>query len=299
MLPYKRYLQRLLTFAVFLSMSACVVPASPLLQDWPCEKDSDCPFSVKCCPGIDGATAGKTCQTECKECNSGDRQPCYDEELKDTLDKGICKVGTQICLEDGTWADCQQAVYPAQEVCNGKDDDCDGKVDDGVTPCECHKNKATQECYTGDPSSAGKGICTKGTQTCQSDFTWSACKGDVQPQTESCNGKDDDCDGETDEGCQCPSGCNVDKDCVVAACGTKTSCVSGSCSEPETNQCVQQACKISLQCYTEQSCFEQNKIRCVNEVCIACKVSCTTDEVCRVCGLNAICQAGKCIGKPK
>jgi serine/threonine-protein kinase len=57
---------------------------------------------------------------------------------------------------------------------------------------------ATRPCYTGTPSTKGKGICKAGKQTCQK-RKWSSCQGQVLPFDEVCNGKDDDCDGQTDE----------------------------------------------------------------------------------------------------
>ncbi|MBM4355185.1 MAG: hypothetical protein FJ109_15615, partial [Deltaproteobacteria bacterium] len=73
-------------------------------------------------------------------------------------------------------------VYPgAPEVCNGKDDNCDGQKDEGFGPESC-----------------GLGVCATTVETCQ----------DGQPvprlplpvsTAELCDGLDNDCDGETDE----------------------------------------------------------------------------------------------------
>lgn len=43
------------------------------------------------------------------------------------------------------------------------------------------------------------GICAHGTSTCV-DCEWTACQSMYAPTEETCNGFDDDCDGETDEG---------------------------------------------------------------------------------------------------
>ncbi len=81
-------------------------------------------------------------------------------------------------------------VNPAAvEVCNGRDDDCDGMID---PDCAC-TNGATQPC------GIDIGECTMGTQTCVGG-TWAACDGSQGPVTEVCNGLDDDCDGTADEG---------------------------------------------------------------------------------------------------
>ena len=217
MLPSKKYLRHLLIFGMILPAIACVIPGTPSLEGWLCDKDSDCLYNMKCCPDLDGKR-GNICLPECKECIPLTERPCYDDDKRDKLNKGICQAGKELCLEDSTWSGaCQKAVYPKDETCNGKDDDCNGKVDDGVAGCECGPVGATKECYSGDPSNAGKGICTKGTQTCESDFTWGACKDDVQPETEICNGKDDDCDGQTDE--------DLEKTC------------QGNCGKPGVIEC--------------------------------------------------------------
>ncbi|NOZ80592.1 MAG: hypothetical protein GXP63_02870 [DPANN group archaeon] len=103
-------------------------------------------------------------------CTTGDTRPCG------TKDEGACSFGTQQCT-DGAWGNCIGAVYPADEVCNNIDDDCDGQVDEGLV-ISCGVNH--------------KGICASGDQVCQ-EGEWSGCP---TPQTETCgDGIDQDCDG--------------------------------------------------------------------------------------------------------
>ncbi|MBL8683179.1 MAG: peptidoglycan DD-metalloendopeptidase family protein [Myxococcales bacterium] len=85
---------------------------------------------------------------------------------------------------------------PSGETCNNRDDDCDGRVDDGIS----------RACYTGPAGTAGRGICRQGTQTCSAG-SFGACAGQVVPRAETCNRMDDDCDGMVDEGvCQMDAG---------------------------------------------------------------------------------------------
>lgn len=77
---------------------------------------------------------------------------------------------------------------PSPEVCDGRDNDCDGRVDDGLT----------RSCYTGPAGTSGRGICRAGSQTCAAG-RWGACSGQVVPRAETCNRMDDDCDGRVDD----------------------------------------------------------------------------------------------------
>jgi hypothetical protein len=116
----------------------------------------------------------------------------------------------------GAWVD--QNSYPqspaaacqcvaSAETCNNLDDDCDGRIDNGVT----------RACYMGPAGTAGRGICRQGTETCAAG-RFGACMGQVLPRAESCNGLDDDCDGVVDEGvCAMDGGADAGHDGAVDA----------------------------------------------------------------------------------
>ena len=64
-------------------------------------------------------------------------------------------------------------------------------------------------CRNGDVRACGSniGACVKGQQTCVNGF-WGECTGGSQPVEEICfNGKDDNCDGQMDEGCSIEETC--------------------------------------------------------------------------------------------
>ncbi len=85
----------------------------------------------------------------------------------------------------------------------------------GIAGCLCKGGAKPVGCYDGDPNWLGKGSCVSGQHLCQGGF-WSVCQGETFPEPEKCDGKDNDCDGETDEGVKstcgtCDLTCNEQK----------------------------------------------------------------------------------------
>ena len=121
-------------------------------------------------------------------CDDGDTQECG-------TDEGECEEGTRTCVS-GVWGDCLGDLEKRLEMCDGKDNDCDGEIDDGID-CDCVPG-TTQECGTDE------GECIKGTQACTESREWEPCEdGYTGPVVEICDGKDNDCNGEIDNGAGC------------------------------------------------------------------------------------------------
>lgn len=98
---------------------------------------------------------------------------------------GICAAGVTNCR--GGEIVCDQVTPQGSETCNSLDDDCDGDVD------ETFPEQGSTCTVSGQ-----QGICAVGTRVCVGGSL--LCPQTVFPEAqETCNQKDDDCDGATDE----------------------------------------------------------------------------------------------------
>jgi hypothetical protein len=174
-----------------------------------------------CGDGICSSSENSTsCSADCN-CTNGQTRLCALNNI------GECGAGSETCV-GGSWSGCPS---PTTEICNQKDDDCDGTIDnvgggtsiitsfcgcyDGASPsteifdgidnncngfiddgCVCNESE-TEVC------GSNIGACVQGTRTC-TNCKWGSCEGQIGPFEEVCgNGMDDDCDGQIDEIADC------------------------------------------------------------------------------------------------
>lgn len=182
------------------------------------------------------------------------------------IDTGECAFGREECI-DAAWQ-CRNAVGPSDEICDNKDNNCNGQIDEGIA--------SSGSCGT------DVGLCSPGQLQCNRG-NW-VCSGNVGPQSEICDGQDNNCDGLPDNGipCDCEPG-------QVRACGQTD---VGECS------LGQQQCVASNGGFTWGPC---NAIYPVAEVCDGLDNNCNniidegTDQACSTqCGPGIrSCDAGQ------
>jgi hypothetical protein len=155
----------------------------------------------ECSPGIETCAAGawggctgvgprpETCNNRDDDCDGvidGLTRACG------STDVGVCQFGTEVCTA-GMFGMCTGSIGPTPEVCDTEDDDCDTRTDEGTGGGTC--GSMIGECRPGSLSCMGGALI---------------CTGGVSPSPETCNGRDDDCDGPIDEGVPPGAACGSD-----------------------------------------------------------------------------------------
>jgi len=216
-----------------------------------CVLDEDCPwgFSCKDSQSVDGIEL-KQCTADAKVCacttssiELGLWTPCETEN-----EWGICS-GKRVCAEEGL-TDCDASI-PAEETCNGLDDDCDDAVDepleqagDYINLCnddnDCTQDKCNGvdgcdlvplddvECMDGNPCTVAdhceQGACVGTAVDCDD---MNPCTDDICDEAGGCKYENNSVDCDDEDPCtlgdQCKEGecagvsancdCQVDADC--------------------------------------------------------------------------------------
>jgi hypothetical protein len=284
--------------------------ATPVLEGNDCDSNIDQPKCHPCAPGLgcDNGVCQRPCQdsgdcgcdkpgtnyecksSQCVECQSagnrcdGDYNLCCGKSKcqgKDAYgvstccmppnEGNACKKSSQCCGDDSVCAPTGSTGTGVCQTCHDLGDSCANDAQCcGSTSCKggkcihnCDSNKACT-------ASGEQGECRNGKTACD-DLGNDSCE-PAQPSPESCDGKDNDCDGDVDEveggscsdpeiiGAECQPGfqppktllvCDQDGEppvCVAMADDFCTTC-GGECGGCQGNSCSQSnGCAPGLAC---------------------------------------------------
>jgi cysteine-rich repeat protein len=200
-----------------------------------CDGDATQPCDTSC-----GSTGRQDCGVDCawgactppvEECNG------VDDDCDGAIDNGLpCLPGdavacTTTCGSTGSGVCTASCAIPAPadctppaEECNGVDDDCDGAADEDFGCVQGATVSCTTSCGTVNPAATCTMACAVPTVD------------ECPYPPEECNGLDDDCSGEADNGFDCVMGAT--SGCLTTCGSTNPAGVcSATCTVPAPADC--------------------------------------------------------------
>lgn len=185
-------------FALAFVLLGCTVPHEGLQQVVRVDGGVDGGVDV----GADACTAAEVCNGRDDDCDGSTDEGT--DEVCEGNDTPPCSPGRRRCVGGFLEAACSGFIPPGGplDTCLVLgDEDCDGRIDED---CDCPVDGSV-------PCGSDVGVCMPGVAMCVGGAP-GTCNGGTRPGTETCDGRDEDCDGMTDEGVLLPFYRDMDGD---------------------------------------------------------------------------------------
>ncbi|MFA4846317.1 MAG: MopE-related protein, partial [Patescibacteria group bacterium] len=228
-------------------LTDCNAQACPVSSSSSSHRSSSAARSSSSSRGQSSSTS--SCISQPEVCNNRDDN-CdrrIDENLSRSCTNNCGNYGTQSCTA-GIWGTCNATAccVPSEEICDGRDNDCDGDIDEQIEvfcmrpPCYnggyqyCVAGYLTdcdaQMCQVSSSSSARSSSSSSSTATTYSSSSRAQSSSSCIPQTEVCDGRDNNCNERVDE--------ELSRSCSNACgnAGTQT-CINGGWSTCNATAC--------------------------------------------------------------
>ena len=154
----------------------------------------DGPGTGVVCGAVPGNPMAETCNGLNDDCDAATDEGFGLGTTCDGADPDLCREGMVVCAPGGGTT-CSDLSGDSIELCNGTDDDCDTRTDEGFN--------LGATCDGGDTDACAEGVLVCGPGGV------AVCNDATSSTVETCNGLDDDCQGGVDNGFPVGTTCSV------------------------------------------------------------------------------------------